>query len=230
MANSHAEKACAPQAHAQSLFVQNKWALPFAILAGIFIVSIRFTPYPLSYAVKALPILLLLFLALRTAPFRGRLGLMAAIFFSACGDVILDLNFKGAFIAGLASFLTAHVCYVVVFALHFRLQKKMLAVSLAGIVLPAAMAVFLWPHLGELKLPVAVYVTAIASMFLTSVNRSNINSSLIFGAMFFLISDSVLALNKFYAPIPAARYAIMATYYLAQYLIVTGLTDEQGTD
>lgn len=210
--------------------MQNKWALPFAILAGIFIVSIRFTPYPLSYVVKALPILLLLVIALRSAPFRGRLGLAAAIFFSGCGDVILDLSFKGAFIAGLASFLTAHICYVFVFALHFQLQKKLLLVSLAGIVFPAAMAVFLWPHLGELKLPVAVYVTAIASMFLTSVNRSQINSSLIFGALFFVLSDSVLALNKFYAPIPAARYAIMATYYLAQYLIVTGLIDEQDSD
>ena len=210
--------------------MQNKWALPFAILAGIFIVSIRFTPYPLSYAVKALPILLLLFVALRAAPFRGRVGLMAAIFFSACGDVILDLGFKGAFIAGLASFLTAHICYIVVFALHFQLQKKLLLVSLAGIVFPAAMAVFLWPHLGELKLPVAVYVTAIATMFLASLNRSRVNSSLIFGAMFFLISDSVLALNKFHAPIPAARYAIMATYYLAQYLIVTGLVDEQAQE
>lgn len=177
---------------------------------------------------KALPILLLLVITLRSAPFRGRLGLAAAVFFSGCGDVILDLNFKGAFIAGLASFLTAHVCYVIVFALHLEFQKKLLLVSLAGIAFPAAMAAFLWPHLGELKLPVAVYVTAIASMFLTSVNRSNINSSVISGAMFFVISDSVLALNKFYAPIPAARYAIMATYYLAQYLIVTGLVDEQG--
>lgn len=210
--------------------MQNKWALPFAILAGIFIVSIRFTPYPLSYAVKVLPILLLLVIAVRAPAFRGRLPLIAAIFFSGCGDVILDLSFKGAFIAGLASFLTAHLFYVGVFALHFQLQKKLLVVTLAGIVLPAAMAVFLWPHLGELKLPVAVYVTAIASMFLSSVNRSQVNSSLIFGAMFFLISDSVLALNKFYAPIPAARYAIMATYYLAQYLIVTGLVDEQGVE
>lgn len=207
--------------------MQIQRSLLYAILAGIFLITIRFIPYPASFAVKALPILLLLYWVLRSSAFRGRILLGLAVLFSAVGDVVLDLAFQGSFIAGLVSFLIAHIFYVILFARDFRFQAHWLVITLAGVCGAAGMAAFLWPHLGTLKGPVAVYVSAIAAMFITAVNRSNVNIVLVAGAAFFLISDSILALNRFYSPVPAGRYAIMATYYLAQYLIVTGYLDEQ---
>ena len=54
------------------------------------------------------------------------------------------------------------------------------------------------------------------------VNSSSYNLVFI-GAIFFMISDSILALNKFYQPIPFSNISIMLTYALAQYLIVLGI-------
>lgn len=90
------------------------------------------------------------------------------------------------------------------------------------------MAAFLWPHLGPMQLPVALYISVIASMLVTSLHRSKFNLTVVAGAIAFVVSDSILALNKFHSPFVWARYAIMATYYLAQYLIVTGILEEQG--
>jgi uncharacterized membrane protein YhhN len=43
------------------------------------------------------------------------------------------------------------------------------------------------------------------------------------GAAFFMISDSLLALNKFYEPLPFSNISIISTYALAQYSIVLGI-------
>lgn len=206
--------------------MQKIWTIGYAVTAAAFLSTIPFTPYDGSFAVKVLPILLLLGLALRSPAFTGKWGLVAAVVFSGCGDVVLDLQFKNSFIAGLASFLVAHLCYIGVFARRFRPQPRWAVITLGGILYPAAMAAFLWPYLGNIQIPVLVYIAAIALMFLTAINRHEVNLWLVFGAGFFVLSDSILALNRFYAPISGARYAIMVTYYLAQFLIVTALVSE----
>ena len=49
------------------------------------------------------------------------------------------------------------------------------------------------------------------------------NQLVFFGALFFVISDSILALNKFYTPLKKSSFIIMFTYLVAQYLIVIGI-------
>jgi uncharacterized membrane protein YhhN len=48
------------------------------------------------------------------------------------------------------------------------------------------------------------------------------NSIILIGAIFFVTSDSLLAINKFYNPIQSANFLIMFTYIVAQYLITFG--------
>lgn len=200
----------------------------YAILALAFIATLPYSPYEGSFALKVFPILLLFGAVVASAPFRGKWLLVAAVVFSGAGDVILDLTFQGNFIAGLASFLTAHIFYVALFLKGAAVRRNMILPTVLAVAFPAAMAAFLWPHLGQMQLPVAVYIGVISSMLVTSLHRSRLNFTVIAGAIAFVISDSVLALNKFYSPFPWARYAIMATYYLAQYLIVTGVLQEQA--
>ena len=199
----------------------------YAILALAFIATLPYSPYEGSFALKVFPILLLFGAVVASAPFRGKWLLVAAVVFSGAGDVILDLTFQGNFIAGLVSFLTAHIFYVALFLKGAAVRRNMILPTVLAVAFPAAMAAFLWPHLGQMQLPVAVYIGVISSMLVTSLHRSRLNFTVIAGAIAFVISDSVLALNKFYSPFPWARYAIMATYYLAQYLIVTGVLQEQ---
>ena len=82
--------------------------------------------------------------------------------------------------------------------------------------------------LGDLLIPVIVYMSAILLMALTAFLRqgsvTKISYIFVFiGALFFIISDSLLALNKFYKPLPLANISIMLTYAMAQLFIVFGI-------
>ena len=91
---------------------------------------------------------------------------------------------------------------------------------------------FLKDGLGGLLAPVIVYMMVILTMVITAFLRnesaSKMSYNLVFlGAIFFITSDSLLALNKFYKPFETAGILIMLTYAIAQYLIVLGLKKQQ---
>ncbi|MNY44685.1 YhhN-like protein [compost metagenome] len=90
------------------------------------------------------------------------------------------------------------------------------------------MVSFLMPYLGDLEIPVTIYASIISIMLLFAFNGLLVwdkpgNLLVFLGAFFFVVSDSILAINKFYSPIPKSSFFIMLTYLLAQYLIVTGI-------
>ncbi|MNR13000.1 YhhN-like protein [compost metagenome] len=86
----------------------------------------------------------------------------------------------------------------------------------------------LLPSLGDLKIPVIVYASVISIMLLFAFNgflvwKNPGNKYIFVGAIVFVISDSILAINKFYAPVERSSFFIMLTYLVAQYLIVVGI-------
>jgi uncharacterized membrane protein YhhN len=92
----------------------------------------------------------------------------------------------------------------------------------------------LYPVLGDLKIPVMVYALVLTVMVLQSIFRYGFTSSASFwnvciGALFFLASDSLLAINKFLQPLPSASLLIMVTYMVAQYSITVGAISHQRT-
>ena len=77
-------------------------------------------------------------------------------------------------------------------------------------------------------IPVTIYLLIILTMaFTASRRRGRVNHPsyylVLCGAVFFIVSDSLIAIDKFYSEIPLADILIMATYAIAQYLIVLGL-------
>jgi sterol desaturase/sphingolipid hydroxylase (fatty acid hydroxylase superfamily) len=147
--------------------------------------------------------------------------LIAALLFSLAGDVLLPANF----IPGLVSFLLAHLCYIALFKQDapWFASRKALACTLA---IAAVMYSVLFPHLAPvLKFAVACYATVIACMAAQAIGRAaelkDANSiGVAIGAAVFMLSDSILAINKFAVPIPMAEFFVLATYYVAQVLIV----------
>ena len=86
----------------------------------------------------------------------------------------------------------------------------------------------LLPNLGELMLPVFAYAMIISIMLLFALKgflnwQKPANSYILIGAIIFVASDSILALNKFYATLQYSSFLIMLTYLTAQYLIVIGI-------
>lgn len=164
----------------------------------------------------------------------GRFGLnrpqallLLALLCSLMGDVFLMV--PGHFIAGLVSFLLAHVGYVVLFgqgAPWFG-HRRALAAALA---LGAGMYAFLWQGglPAALRVPVAAYVLVIALMAAQAWGRWAALRDrpalwVALGACFFMLSDSLLATNRFVTPLPWAQVWVLSTYYAAQALIVGGM-------
>ena len=86
---------------------------------------------------------------------------------------------------------------------------------------------------GLMKPVILIYALSLMGMSMMALNRrGRVNPSsfrlVFFGSLLFLLSDSMIALNKFSMEIPLAGFWIMITYILAQYLIMRGLILEKS--
>ncbi|PWA08674.1 lysoplasmalogenase [Flavobacterium laiguense] len=161
--------------------------------------------------------------------------ILTALTFSWIGDIILLFTDKGElyFIFGLVAFLLSHVIYIVLFSKqqNTRINEKKEIFWLGSLAILAYFFIMidtLFPKLGALKIPVLVYAVVITTMLFFAFKGSlkwatPANNYILMGAIVFVSSDSILAFNKFYAPITHASFFIMATYCMAQYLIVLGI-------
>jgi uncharacterized membrane protein YhhN len=151
--------------------------------------------------------------------------LLAALAASMAGDVFLMLP-GGYFIPGLASFLIAHLFYIALFrqsVLWFPSR-----VALAGaLVVGAAMYAWVWAGLNDpvLKVAVAAYVSVISLMVAQAIGRATVQRSaascaVALGACIFMLSDSLIAINRFVQPLPLASLWVLTSYYVAQLLMV----------
>jgi len=159
--------------------------------------------------------------------------------FAFAGDVLLlqQLGRPSFFIYGLIAFLLCHIFYIRAFTLDHKSNPKHRTPYFLWIVgvfaiFCSGLFFYLQPKLGAMQFPVLMYAIIITIMALMAVNRYgkvNIFSFklILYGALFFLLSASVLAINKFAQPISQAGVLIMATYMIAQYLIVYGTISRQ---
>lgn len=152
--------------------------------------------------------------------------LTIALIFSAAGDVTLSLNSSQYFVPGLGLFLIAQITYAVTFYRDFKMQKSRISLAVILVFYAVIMAVIMTPSLEEMALPVYVYLTVITIMGILAAFRQSSNKLGFFGAVSFIISDSILAVNKFLITLPAADYFVMITYYSAQFLIVHGYMND----
>jgi uncharacterized membrane protein YhhN len=188
----------------------------------VYLVTQPWQPYPGSFIVKGMsvgPLALLAFVA-------GSPMLGLALALSTLGDILLDLDPQRLFVFGLGSFLVAHVVYIFLFVRNRRRTITVGAarVLLAVLVLLYSIAVSAWllPSLGGLIVPVAIYMCAITAMVVSAILARFQNPWIVVGAILFLISDSLLAVNKFKTPVPYRDFLVWSTYYAGQYAIATG--------
>jgi uncharacterized membrane protein YhhN len=157
--------------------------------------------------------------------------ILAALFFSWVGDVLLlfEPEDQMFFLLGLSTFLLAHIFYIIFFH-QVRVKEKIRGngwLLLIVVVYYAALMSLLSPYLRDMKLPVRIYGIVISFMFMLAMHMLFIKNKIagrwmMAGALLFVISDSVLAINKFYYSYELAGPVIMLTYGLAQLFIVEG--------
>ena len=167
--------------------------------------------------------------------FSSKKLLLTALTFSWFGDIILlfsDLD-DLFFLAGLFAFLISHITYILLFNKQLKYKnRKNKAIYWIGvtiiIVYLFVLISILLPSLANLTIPVFIYALVISTMLLFAFKgflnwEEPGNWYALIGAIVFVISDSILAFDKFYAPIMMSSFLIMITYLIAQYLIVIGI-------
>ncbi|MGD8977241.1 MAG: lysoplasmalogenase [Gammaproteobacteria bacterium] len=179
--------------------------------------------WTLTYWLK--PITMICFILLALSPGPGdtiyRYAIVAGLVLSLIGDVCLMLR-PARFLAGLLSFLLAHLVYIGAFG---RLADELWwpALPLTAF-FGAIMTRLLWSGAGRLRPAVLAYIAAIVLMVAAAASAWHATAdsgrlALVIGALLFLISDGVLGYARFRHRFPAAQAIILGTYYPAQWLI-----------
>jgi alkenylglycerophosphocholine/alkenylglycerophosphoethanolamine hydrolase len=206
--------------------VQKIWLYVFAAFALLFIVLLPFEPYPGNFIIKAIPAISLAILAFTAiSGSRGKL-LLAALLFCAAADIALELAAGKYFVAGLGLFLIAHIFFIITFSRDFKFQTAKIPVIVLLVVYSTMMAFILTPWLEELAIPVYAYMTALTLVGTFAALRATKNNFTLYGAIAFMVSDSVLAVDKFIFSFVGIDYIVMITYYASLFLIVYGLLRE----
>ena len=196
-----------------------------AVCAVLLIRADRRGPPRVVYFFKPLTLLFIAAIAVGAGPsappvYRG--AILIGLAFSLAGDSFLMLP-SDRFAAGLASFLVAHVAYIAAFASQSGLALTPwapLPFLGAGVVLFRILA----PGAGRLKGPVLAYVLAIGAMAWQALEwwlATGASAALLAlaGAVWFAAADSLLAINRFRRPLPAAQALVLGSYFIAQWLI-----------
>ena len=215
---------------------------PFTITYAIFALIESFgellnLPNVIHYFTKpALMITLILYFlsAVKGTNFKDKTLFIYSMIFALLGDTFLMFQTQNSlfFMLGLGAFLLMQIGYSIFFNREIEFKKSFLIQKPYWIIPVIVYALMLYKivseNAGGLKGAILAYTICIATMMLSAINRfeqvtKNSFWWIFLGALFFLISDSVLAVNKFANPVPFAGFWIMSTYTLAQYLIVRGV-------
>lgn len=179
----------------------------------------------LHYLFKPLATLLVAAMVLRMAAAEPgyRRAVLAGLLLSLLGDVFLMLP-GDWFAFGLGSFLLAHLCYLR--ALRRRggwFRPRWPALAYAGVA--AMVLACLWPHLPtDLRIPVTVYVVALAAMAAQAAcvwrqRPERATALAAVGGACFVMSDALLAIDRFAITIPLASAWVLVSYWTAQWCI-----------
>jgi uncharacterized membrane protein YhhN len=180
-----------------------------------------------EYVFKPLTMVVLIAAALAIDPVDDAMKVLfiGALAFSLFGDVFLMLP-RNLFVAGLASFLIGHLCYIA----GLQLRGQYGVWSVAGLVI-VVLAVFVvglrviravrTSSEPAMTVPVTAYIAVISFMLASAFGTRNVFA--IVGAGLFYVSDALIAWDRFVDPKSWARVAIMVTYHLGQIGLVLSL-------
>lgn len=165
--------------------------------------------------------------------------IVTGLFFSLLGDVFLIFAHLHQiyFMLGLGAFLIAHLFYISAFYLDstnkIEVQKRyVLPIFIVFGFFCISYYYFIRSHLGGMNIPVLLYSFVITMMGIMAALRYGKTNSKSFawvlvGAIFFIMSDSILAYNKFVRQIEGGDLLIMSTYMLAQFFITMGTVERK---
>ncbi len=158
---------------------------------------------------------------------------IVGLLFSLAGDILLMLPFD-LFVFGLISFLIAHLIYIAAFQ-----AKRPWRVSWLPALLVIAYGVIVYlvlaPGLGDMTVPVIFYIVVILTMAYVAWDQWDHHKEpwamlALIGALLFVLSDTILAINKFRIPFLAGRGLNLSFYFAAQWFIARSIQQTKNED
>ncbi len=204
----------------------------FILVSILDIIGIIFKVEGLLYVFKPFIMLSLLFLYTRSV-FETNKWYTTALIFSLFGDVFLMYSGQLPFKIGLVSFLIAHILFIKIVINRIK-EVNFLKGLFSAIPFLAVFGLLIFTlkdALHEMLWPVIIYGLTIATFGTVSLldflnTKSKKSLLMLSGAIIFMISDSLLAINKFYNPAHILDVTVIITYVLAQYFIFRSMVLE----
>jgi len=207
-----------------TLSTRTKVLIVIGVIAGAIFISGRMLDiFWLKMVTKPIPVLMMaLYLFLLPQKGRFRWIIIVGLLFGALGDVLLEYSDE-TFLFGLIAFLLGHIFYIIAFlsdsrrpALGYAVFAYLYGVAIYGLLYQAG-------NLGEMALPVMIYILVITTMVwraaarlgAPAANPKSVKAGL-WGALLFLISDSLLAISLFVTPFFMSGTIVILTYWLGQ--------------
>jgi len=171
---------------------------------------------------------------------RQDMFLLAALFFHSLGDVVLAHPYQDLLMYSIGPFLLGHIFYIFTFKsdlpatyqiLKHTLSRAKKILIAASFIYTVIMACILIPPLLDTHLvyPIIVYMLVVSTMVVLSVLPQYRSPWMTFGCWMYIISDSLIAINKFYMPLPPMLDACSwPLYYIGQIFISLGLMKEKN--
>lgn len=203
---------------------QIRLLLRLYILCALIFVGLTFIhPFPGSFLIKPVPVLIMAYLCWRYLEGRERYLIVLGFIFSAAGDIFLDLDRVAFFKQGLVSFLVTQVLYSIAFLGRRKIDPTKWMAATAVILYAVLMVILLWDSLGDLRIPVMAYILALTVMGVSGALREGPLTGVYLGAFLFVIADSIIAINKFLWPFELSLTVILTVYFSGQFFIGRGV-------
>lgn len=216
-----------------------KFSIGYLLFALLFLCTLLFELQTLHYLVK--PLFMILLMAYHAKAVEGKFSLFSklvqfGLFFSWIGDIALmfDEKIEFLFVVGLAAFLIAHLGYAYAFLKNVKDSGSSFN-KLNALGFGAPFAVFTGTFFFFIKdglppdlfIPVLAYTIVISVMGITSAWRFGHVSSktfkwILIGAILFIFSDCVIAINKFVVDFDYDAVLNMTLYLSGQFMITIG--------
>jgi uncharacterized membrane protein YhhN len=150
--------------------------------------------------------------------------IILALCFCLFGDILLLKN--DYFVFGLGAFLLGHLLFAKAFVGLHGFQRNPI-VALVLLAIGIGLFDWLYPDLGALKYPVAAYVLVILFMAWQGIGlylreKTTAYGFIALGVILFMLSDSMIAIDRFKSPFELSGVVILSTYWLAITLIANG--------
>lgn len=178
-----------------------------------------------TYLFKPLTLVIIIifsFFQVSEVSFFYKVMIISGLAFSMLGDIMLMLP-TDKFLHGLASFLVAHIFYLIAFVSDSAFPVNFLYL-IPGLIIGAIILSILLPRIEGKTIPIVIYSLVLVLLLWQSMGRlelSHSHSSIValIGSIFFISSDVTLVFNRFVKKLKSGQLFILSTYYIAQLLI-----------